>query len=115
MKEITDKDLAAIRSNLSACNPLVQSLVARLDRVEGEKDLEKKRYAAQCANLAEIGRDNFQSAGAVIDHLAGMVRDASAENTALRERVKRMEAALQFFALDPMLRATAQAALKEGE
>lgn len=72
MKETTDAELAEIRA--ASCSVLVQKLVKRLDRVE-----ENRKYWTDTANVYERS-----------------IEERDRENTALRERVKRMEAALKY-------------------
>jgi hypothetical protein len=66
MQEITDERLAEIRA--AACSDLIQSLVARLDRVEGEKHKIKTALAEMLAlwervhGGAVIGRPTVNAA-----------------------------------------------------
>jgi uncharacterized protein (UPF0335 family) len=57
MKEITDEKLAEIRS--AACSPLVQALVARLDRVEEELKERVERMEEALQGISKTCGDPF--------------------------------------------------------
>lgn len=119
MKEISDDELDGLRTQLSCYSPLVQSLVVNIDRVEEENVFLLNAMKDACKIL---GRNEPPETWEVNTLRAAAVNTASG-NTALRERVKRMEEALRSipacsnneWASAENCADIAEAALKEGE
>jgi hypothetical protein len=83
MKEITDDELDGLRTQLSCCSPLVQSLVARLDRVEGEKE-DMRQHCIHCIDDPE---------GALCSAVA-MLEAAESKNAAMQKRQEELDGLL---------------------
>ena len=57
MIEITDEELAILRPKLSLVSPFVQSLVARIDRLERERENQEERLRGWKKELDKVTRE----------------------------------------------------------